>query len=401
MIVLALVVAMTGGAAVVFRGDGERGRPAVAVEGDASGPGLRTAIGRLQDRLREQPKDDRAWAALGVGYVEEARQTGDPTLYARAEEALDRSLALKGDNAGAFAGRAALAAARHDFGGALRSADQALAINPYEARGLAVRVDALVELGRLDDAWKAVQEADSRKPGIPIFTRYAYVLELRGKPAKAREVLGRALESATDPADLSFVRYQLGDLALNTGRPRDALTLFGDALRDDPQNLAALDGRARARQATGDVGGALADREALAGRAPLPGYVTALGELYDARGLPDKARAQYGIVRTWSALARANGVDPDLELALFEADHGDPATALRTARAEWRARCGPPPPAGRIPVCSLHVSDALGWALHATGDDREALRYARAATATGYHPPSFTHHLETIKAALK
>jgi tetratricopeptide (TPR) repeat protein len=389
-IVLVLALSVTVLATVLFQKGGGQRPVAVTIGDQASDGALRREIGRLQVRLRDQPDDARSWSGLGVAYVEQARQSGDPTFYPKAEKALSRSLRLAPDNADALAGQAALAAARHDFTGALALTERALKINPYDARALAVRVDALVELGRYDAAWTAVRAADARRPGIPIFTRYAYVLELRGDAAGARKVLGRALDSATDPYDISFVRYQLGDLSLNTGHPREALADFELALAADPQNLAALDGRARARQANGDAAGALADRESLVARAPLPGYVTALGELYDKNAQPGKATAQYSIVTAWSTLARANGVNPDLELSLFEADHGSPGLALRYARAEYARRPG-----------SVHASDALAWALHATGDDRQALRYARAAARTGYRNAQFEAHLRVIEGAAK
>src|SRR5437870_8198189 len=42
-------------------------------------------IEALQGRLRAVPQDWRAWAALGSAYVQQARITGDPTWYPRAE----------------------------------------------------------------------------------------------------------------------------------------------------------------------------------------------------------------------------------------------------------------------------------------------------------------------------
>ena len=119
---------------------------------------------------------------------------------------LDRSLRLApaADNDAALAGLGALAAARHQFAAALRFADETLAINGYGARGNGVRIDALVELGRYPEAMAAARRADAAQPGIPIFTRVAYLFELEGRTSDAARVLQRAMDSATDPGDVAL-----------------------------------------------------------------------------------------------------------------------------------------------------------------------------------------------------
>jgi tetratricopeptide (TPR) repeat protein len=112
--------------------------------------------------------------------------------------------------------------------------------------------------------------------------------------------------------------------------------------------------------------------------------------LYEARGKEGdlaKARDQYALVDAWVSLARANGVNADLDTALAAADHGDRTAALKAARAEWARRH------------TVHTADALAWALHVNGRDREALPYARQAAATGYRNAAFLYHRGMIERA--
>ncbi|MFG2326184.1 tetratricopeptide repeat protein [Streptomyces sp. NPDC048568] len=387
-----LAVALSAGAVAVggaregagaVPGGAPAGRPGAV--GDA-GPGV--GIPALEARLRAQPRDFEGWAALGLAHVELARTDGDPSRYPRAERALKRSLELKPGNDQALSGRAALAAARHDFATALAYADRALAANPYNERALCSRVDALVELGRYDDAARAADTADTRRPGVPVFTRYAYVRELRGETDTARKVLERALAVASSPADVAYVATQLGHLARRQGDQSAALRHYARALAADDTYLPALEGRARARAASGDRNGAVGDLERVVDRAPLPGPLVALGELYEVRGEPAKAREQYALVDAWTALARAGGVEADLDTALAAADHGDRKAALRAARAEWDRRR------------TVHTANAVAWALHVNGLDREALPYARRAVATGYRDAAFLYHLGVIERAV-
>ncbi|MFJ5308896.1 tetratricopeptide repeat protein [Streptomyces sp. NPDC088350] len=390
-----LAVAMTAGAIAIGAAK-DSGATRVAAASSAVSPellasgSLDASIAALQAHLRTQPKDFDGWATLGLAYVEQARTKGDPSRYPQAQAALQRSLKISPDNENALEGRAALAAARHEFKEALTYADQVLKENPYSERALCSRIDALVELGRYDDASKAADLADARKPGVPVFTRYAYVHELRGDVATARRVLEQALAAASSPGDISYVAGTLGQLAWNQGDYKTALDYYGRALAADENYLPALEGRARAQAALGDRADAIKGMELVVSRYPLPQPLVELGELYESRGAAgDKAKAedQYALVDAWIALARANGVNADLDTALAAADHGDVKSALKAARAEWARRH------------TVHTADALAWALHVNGLDKEALPYTRQATATGYHNASFLYHRGTIELA--
>ncbi|EKX65469.1 tetratricopeptide repeat protein [Streptomyces ipomoeae] len=388
----ALAVAFTGFAIALGAQDDDRATvsvstaPGVSAAQLASGD-LGTTVKALQAHLREQPKDFGSWSTLGLAYVEQARTTGDSSRYPQAEKALERSLELRPDNDPALAGLAALAAARHEFKDALRYADRALKENPYSERALCSRIDALVELGRYDEALKAARLADTRRPGIPVFTRYAYVYELRGDVKTARRVLEQALASAVTRGDIAYVATQLGQLAWKQGEFKTALDHYARALGADDTYLPALDGRARAQAASGDRAEAIRGLEQVVSTYPLPGPLVALGELYEAEGDKTAAREQYALVNAWTDIARANGVNADLDTALAAADHGDKKAALRAARAEWERRE------------TVHTADALAWALHVNGRDEEALPYARRATATGYRDATFLYHRGMVEYA--
>jgi len=392
-LVAALAVGLTFGATLAMSGQpnpppGPGPAPAAAF-GQLSSASLTAGIGQLQEHLRAQPRDATGWATLGLSYVEQARLTADPAYYPKAAGALAEALRVRpGDNDAAHAGLAALAAARHDFAAALIEANRSLAINPFGARALAVRIDALVELGRYPAAMAAATHADKIAPGIPVFTRLAYVNELYGRTAEAHRVLELALTSADDPGDLAYVHAQLGELAWSHGHVAGAGREFAAALRADPGYLAAVEGQARVLAATGDVAGALRDLQTVVTRLPLPGYLTENGELLTSVGRSAQADRQYAVARTWVTLAKASGVATDLETALFAADHGDKPAALRAARAEWARRH------------SVHVADALAWALHANGRDAEALTYARRANGLGYRNAMFLYHQAMIEKSL-
>src|SRR5829696_6998588 len=73
---------------------------------------LAQSIERAQQRLKAVPGDWQTWATLGSSYVEQARITGDPSVYQRAQAALEESNRLRLNDA-ALTGLGALANARH------------------------------------------------------------------------------------------------------------------------------------------------------------------------------------------------------------------------------------------------------------------------------------------------
>ena len=391
---LAVVLTVSGALGLAKTGDSAAsdGLGAVGADGrvvqTGTGRDLSATIATLQQTLRRVPDDHRSWATLGLAYVEQARVSGDATYYTKAEEAVARSLAeAPDDNAAAHAARAALDAARHDFSDALDEAEAALAIDPYDPGALAVRVDALTELGRYDDQLRALRVADRRQPGIPVFARYSYAAELRGDLDEAAAVLRRASDGAS-PADAAFLGTLRADLDRRRGHLGSAARHLRVALTGSPGYLPALASRARLAVARGDLTEAQRRWQAVVSQLPLPEYVTELGEVHLALGERDEARRQFAVVTTTIDLLGANGVNTDLETALFEADHGSAVDALEVARAEWQRRR------------SIHVADVLAWALHANGRDREALRHARQATRLGTQEARLWLHRGHIEAAL-
>src|SRR5438874_1639897 len=191
--------------------------PVAVRDGGASG------IVTLQQRLRAVPADFNAWAALGASYVQEARRSGDPTYYPKAEGALRKSLSLHRDgNNEAMTGLGALAAARHDFAGALQWGKRARAIDPYSSSIYGVMGDALVELGRYKEGFAAMQRMVDLRPGLASYARVSYDLELQGDVAGAVQAMKLAEQAAPTPSDAAFADYYLGELYWNAGRTSDA-----------------------------------------------------------------------------------------------------------------------------------------------------------------------------------
>ncbi|MFI7588405.1 hypothetical protein ACIB24_15150 [Spongisporangium articulatum] len=382
-----------GAAALVGTGSSITHLAGAAAPSGSSGPVDRTstagAIRAAQLRLDRVPADDRTWAQLGAAYVQQGRITADPTFYPKAEGALARSLRLRPEgNVDAYVGEGALANARHEFAEAVRWGRRAASADPYDAAALGVLTDAYTQLGRFDDADSALQRMLDLQPGLSSFSRASYAFEQRGDVPAARAALTRALAEAVDPADVAFCRYYLGQLDFTTGAPAAALEQYRLGLLAQPGAPMLVAGRAAAAAAAGRTDEALRDYADVTARLPLPEYLLEYAQLLVSLGRDADADALYVVLAGEQQLFAANGVQDDLTAAVVEADHGDPADAVRHARLEWDRRQHP------------LVADALAWALHRAGRDAEAREFADRAAGTGWRNAIFAYHRGMIEKSL-
>lgn len=323
--------------------------------------GTSADIPKLQRAVRGGGDEYRP--TLAAAYLQRVRETGDPSFYAKADGVLGTPRTPE-----ALATAGELALARHDFREALTLGRRAGAL------GAPIRVDALVELGRYDEAARELQAMIDRKPNLAGYARASYLRELRGDLDGAVEAMRLAVGAGGPSAEnVAYVSAILGELERRRGRERAARRAFQQALALVPGHPGAEAGLARLE------GGerAIARLRRLVERLPLPEYAIALGEAELAAGRDTDALA---LVTAEQRLLAEAGVDTDVELAVFEADHGDPKRAVALARRGWEA------------APSTRSAYALGWALTRAGDPEAGLRWARRALALGSVDPLWRAH---------
>ncbi len=388
LLVLGLALLLVGVVTTVSAWRDGPQRPPVLATPSSRDP-LRTEIEAQHTALRARPDDAAGWADLGVLQVESARLGGDPTAYVRADAAIAEALRLAPYGAKPLRARAVLANARHEFEAGLRSAQAAVAVEPDIASPYGPLVDALLELGRYDEATAAAQTMVDLRPDLASYARVAYVRELRGDLAGATTAMEAALQAASRPADAAFARFQLGELAWQQGRLDEADLAYQAAARLDPRSLEPPSGLAKVLGARGDLAGAIAVLVPVVDQAPTPALVVQLAELKRAAGDLLGAGRLEELLGAQRRLFQANGVVLDLELAVHSADTGiDLARGLNDARQAYRSRP------------SVFAADALAWHLQSAGRSAEALRYADEALRLGTPRASFRWHRAEIRRAL-
>jgi tetratricopeptide (TPR) repeat protein len=354
-------------------------RAARAVTDNSDAGALRAAIGvdntgalveTLRAKLVDQPGSTLLNSQLGWALIQQQRETADAALYASAEQAFGAALKADANNVDAMLGQGALALSRHDFTRAIEWGQRASTLNPFRAQAYGVIADAQIELGRYPEAVATVQKMVDTRPDLSSYSRVSYVRELHGDVPGAIDAMRRAVDAGNPTHEGTlWSLYQLGNLHFNSGDLTNAESAYQAALNVKPDYVYAQAGMARLSAARGDLPAATTTYERLVERLPLPEFAIALGELYVAQDLPDKARQQFGLVRAIMKLNSDAKQNVDMELALFEADHGDAANALALAEAAWQKRP------------SVHAADVLAWAYHKNGRHVEARAMAANALA--------------------
>ncbi len=315
--------------------------------------------------------------------------TGDPTYYAKADEAVARSFELEpDDNFTALAASAAIAAARHDFADALarptrrsRSTRATSAPSPCASTRSPSSAATTSSCRRCAPPTGSSPAPPSR-PATPTPSSCAATSTARGALLRRTAEVRLACRPGLHAHPLRRPPAQAGPP--RRGRPPPRRRARRPSRTTSPRS--SRPPASRSRRATSRVPWRPGRRWSRASRCRSTSPSSASSCLH--LGRTDEADAQFAVVRTTIDLLDASGVDTDLETALFEADHGSAERALTQAQAEWDQRR------------SVHVADALAWALHRNGRDREALPIARRATRLGSPEARFWIHRGTIEAAL-
>jgi tetratricopeptide (TPR) repeat protein len=339
----------------------------------------------LQKRAEKLPKASDSWILLGRAWVRKARESTDPGFYLNASACADIVLAMQEGDRLALNLRALVLLNEHKFADARDLAEQLLVKAPDDLMALATQSDALLELGRFEEAATAAQKMMDLKPSLPSFSRASYIRWLRGDIEGAKTVIRQAID-ARDPNEpepgawalvqAAMIFWHLGDYSGADAGFDKALQLFSDY-------PPALAGKGRVALAMGNAARAVELLTSSYQKSPLVETVWLLADAKEAAGDAkgaEEARAR--VVKT------GRQTDPRT-LAQFYATKGiEVAEALKLAEEELKVRG------------DIYTQDALAWALYRAGKLKEAREASDKATAIGTKDARLLYHAGAIRIGL-
>jgi tetratricopeptide (TPR) repeat protein len=304
-----------------------------------SAPAPRDKVADLSARVAAHPRLYPAWAQLAEAHLERARLTHDPSDVDAARTALETSLGIQ-ENYEALKLATALANFRHRFAEALAFGARATLAYPSDTSILAMRIEALAGLGRLEEAEAMLEAAGDPAKDFFLVTSKARVLIERGDVAGALDAFARAARLAHDagaPAFEAWANLRIAEQLIDSGDAAKAPPFVAAARRLAPPTHDLEVHEAELEAAQGRPADALARVEALLAKRDDPFLHAAAVPLAREAGRPDAAKRHHEAAeRTFTAVV-AHGEIYTLEaLARLYADDGaNPARALEIARRNF------------------------------------------------------------------
>ncbi len=328
-------------------------------------------------------------ATRGLTLQQQARVSGNPELYPRAERALEKALRLDPRSGQALRGLSALAASRHRFAESLALARRAQALEPHVAAVYGLIGDANLELGRYREAFAAFDKMTALKPSASSYARISYARELKGDARGSLEAIELAADAAIVGEPAAWTRTLAGNRLLADQRPAAAKLRFREALSYVPGYPGALSGLAGIRAANGDLEGARALYARAASAAPVPEFAESLGDTLAQLGRNAAAERAWERAEELERLFAANGGRNLLETAEFDLNHDrNFRSALDRARR------------GRAERPSVEGDHVLAWALYKNNRCAEARTVSLRSFRLGTLDVDGLYHHSLIEACL-
>ena len=274
---------------------------------------------------------------------------------------------------------------------ARRYGRRAQKLAPYTTRNYGVLGDALLELGRYDEAFKAFDRMVALKPNLAGYARIAYARELLGRPREALEAMELALDASGNvPEPTAWTLVEIGKLHFSLGELGPAAQSFRSALAIVPGLCHGTRRRSRRSRPRAVIRRARSrSRAQAADSVPLPQFVGTLADLYRSRGEQARAREQS------RSSARSSACWPPTASTPTSSSRSSGSTTGSGSVRRSRSR------APRVPTRpSIYGDDVLAWALARNGRCGEALAYSQRSLRLGTKDASLYFHRGMIERCL-
>jgi tetratricopeptide (TPR) repeat protein len=337
-----------------------------------------------QDRARRRPLRADEWVSAGSQWVRTARRTADPGFYVNVDGCARVALQNEPAFSPALALRGLVLMNDHRFEEARALAESVLARDPENPVALGAWSDALLELGRYDEAGTAAQRLMDVRPGMAAYTRGSYLRWLRGDTARAKLLVRDALagRDARDPEPAAWTFVEAAHIFWHEGDYAGADAVYAEALKWVGDYPAALVGRARVAIARGEPRSAVDALVRAARTRPLPETFWLMGDALAMEG--DQAGAREAYARVVAEGRRGDR----LTLALFYlVKNRDLDEAERLLRDERSGRAG------------VYMDDALAFLLYRQGRFAEARTASDRALRLGTPDARLLYHAGAIRLA--
>jgi tetratricopeptide (TPR) repeat protein len=348
--------------------------------------GAENEVTGAQKSVRENMEKDDLWITLGRAWIRKARESNDPGFYLNADACAAVVLEREPSNPLALNLRGLVHLNDHRFEEARDVAQTILAKRADDPMAGGTLSDALLEMGRYEEAIAGTQQMIDLKPDLPSYSRASHLQWMRGDTEHAKQTVKNALDAGRaakrDPEPGAWVLVQAAMIFWHEGDYEGAGAGFDKALERIVEYPPALVGKGRVAMANGDSKNA-ADYFARAyATSPLPETAWLLGDAKKAAGDAEGAARSYANVEKDGRRS-----DPRTLSLFLSTNNQDAGDALALAREEYAKRK------------DVYTEDALAWALYRAGKLDEAKASIARARRLGTPDARLVYHDGAIKLA--
>lgn len=336
----------------------------------------------LQKRARERATNE--WVAVGRQWVRKARNASDPGFYVNVEGCAAVALEVEPGFVPALELRGLALMNDHKFDQARQLAEDILSRDPENVVALGALSDALLELGRYDEAARAAQCQMSAHPGMAAYGRGSYIRWLKGDARNAKIFIRDALigRDARDPEPAAWTFVEAATIFWHQADYDGADAVYAEALKWVPDYPSALVGRARIAIGKEQPRQAIEYLEKAYRLRPLPETAWLKGDAHEMLGDAKDAREAY------QSVVQQGRRGDRLTLALFYATKNrDIDEALRLIEEERTVRGG------------IYVDDTYAWVLYRARRMAEARKASERAIRLGTKDARLLYHAGAIRMA--
>ncbi|HLK63572.1 MAG TPA: tetratricopeptide repeat protein [Bryobacteraceae bacterium] len=336
---------------------------------------------------KADPANIQTQTLLAAAYIQKTRETADPGYLERSDALVHRVLEKQPKNYEAWRLRNIIELTRHHFAVAADYSRQLTTWLPSDPQNWGTLGDALMELGKYDDASKAYNQMAAIKSNLFSLNRLAYYKFVTGDAPGALITMGQAVEaSAPYPENKAWCLADLGSMYFKSGKLDDAERSYREAIAAFPGQHQAHAGLGAVLAARGKNPEAIESYLKAQAIVPLPQYAGALSDLYRTEGNTAEAKKQDANVDMIARLEEAVGQKANRTLALIYANQGrnlERAQSLAEADLELRH--------------DIYTWDAFSWVQFKRGHMEEARKASQEALKTGAKEPLLLYHAGIIE----
>lgn len=308
-------------------------------------PEVKNTYADLKHIIKNKKNNIDEYIQLSNLFIAEARVTGEHGHYYNAalkllERVLNEKKITKDQKFLALSNKSSVQLSLHEFDKALSTAEEAVQLNPYNAKIYGALIDANVELGNYDKAVEYSDKMISIRPDIRSYSRVSYLREIHGMTNESIDAMKMAVEAGSPGSEeRAWAALQLAELLLRYNKVREAEQTLNQLLSERENYPFALGALAEVYLLQNNLEKAETTLKEACKIIPEVGFFITLAKIYKLQNRTDEMNLKLNEVLDMLKDDTEHGHNMSLEYAsLYLEFFNDPDKAIEYLKEDQKMR---------------------------------------------------------------